>query len=168
MPKLRGGDSPDEDKSVHDARLLIPTLKDFFSAHPLINPKTFLGDAAFDSVKLYRRLLSGDAFGTDADGDGTHFQKAFIPLNSRAGLENKDYVINDDGVPCCPNDPSLPMKPEGTRKLGSGVTRYKFSCPKSDGKKTLPLGDTIVSAALKTPVLLLPAEEWFTSILKKT
>ncbi len=36
-------DSPDEDKSVHDARLLIPTLKDFFRQHPLINPKTFLG-----------------------------------------------------------------------------------------------------------------------------
>ena len=31
-------DSPDEDKSVHDARLLIPTLKDFFVKHPLINP----------------------------------------------------------------------------------------------------------------------------------
>ena len=33
-------DSPDEDKSVHDAKLLIPTQKDFFSKHPLINPKT--------------------------------------------------------------------------------------------------------------------------------
>ena len=43
-------DSPDEDKSIHDARLLIPTLMDFFKAHPLINPKTFLGDAAFDST----------------------------------------------------------------------------------------------------------------------
>ncbi len=32
-------DSPDEDKSVHDSRLLIPTLKDFFLKHPLINPK---------------------------------------------------------------------------------------------------------------------------------
>lgn len=43
-------DSPDEDKYVHDSKLLIPTLKDFFSKHPLINPKTFLGDAAFDTV----------------------------------------------------------------------------------------------------------------------
>lgn len=32
-------DSPDEDKCVHDSKLLIPTLKDFFSKHPLINPK---------------------------------------------------------------------------------------------------------------------------------
>lgn len=34
-------DSPDEDKSVHDSKLLIPTLKDFFSRHPLVNPKPF-------------------------------------------------------------------------------------------------------------------------------
>ena len=83
-------DSPDEDKSVHDARLLIPTLQDLFTAHPLINPHTFLGDAAFDSAKLYKELLSGDTFGKDADGNGIHFQKAYIPLNSRSGLESTD------------------------------------------------------------------------------
>lgn len=40
-------DSPEEDKSVHDARLRIPTLLDFFHKHPVIHPKTFLGDATF-------------------------------------------------------------------------------------------------------------------------
>ena len=85
-------DSPDEDKSVHDSKLLIPTLKDFFSKHPLINPKTFLGDAAFDAVELYKTLLTGDTFGNDK-----HFTKAFIPLNARSGLENQDYTINEDG-----------------------------------------------------------------------
>ncbi|NBH29201.1 transposase [Lachnospiraceae bacterium] len=124
-------DSPDEDKSVHDARLLIPTLKDFFAAHPLIDPHTFLGDAAFDSAALYKDLLSGGTFGTD----GRHFQKAYIPLNSRSGLENKDYSVNQDGIPCCPNDPSLPMKPESTSRLRSGVTRCKFSCPKVKWEK---------------------------------
>lgn len=133
-------DSLDEDKSVHDARLLIPTLKDFFAAHPLINPKTFLGDAAFDSVMLYKKLLSGNTFGTDADGNGIHFQKAYIPLNSRAGLEHKDYSLNQDGIPCCPNDASLPLKPEGTSKLKSGVTRYKFSCPNIKWEKDAPTG----------------------------
>jgi len=122
-------DSPDEDKSVHDARLLIPTLQDFFSAHPLLNPKTFFGDAAFDSVKLYKDLLSGHTFGIDDLGNGIHFEKAYIPLNSRARLENIDYTINEVGIPCCPKDPSLPMKYEGTSKLRSGVTRYKFVCP---------------------------------------
>ena len=128
-------DSPDEDKSVHDARLLIPTLKDFFAAHPLINPKFFLGDAAFDSVCLYRDLLSGHTFGTDDTGNGIHFQRAYIPLNSRAALENVDYCINADGIPCCTRDPSLPMKYEGTAKLRSGVTRYKFTCPKIKWEK---------------------------------
>ena len=118
-------DSPDEDKCVHDSKLLIPTLKDFFSKHPLINPKTFLGDAAFDIAQLYKSLLTGDTFGNDK-----HFSKAYIPLNARSGLENLDYSINEDGVPCCPHDPSLQMKYEGTSKLRSGVTRYKFVCPK--------------------------------------
>ena len=37
--------------------------KDFFSKHPLINPQTFLGDAALDSVGLYKELLSGNTLG---------------------------------------------------------------------------------------------------------
>ena len=119
-------DSPDEDKSVHDSKLLIPTLKDFFSKHPLINPKTFLGDAAFDTVELYKSLLTGDTF-----GDDKHFSKAYIPLNARSGLENQDYTINENGIPCCPHDPSLPMKPEGSRSnLRSGIPTFKFVCPK--------------------------------------
>ena len=64
-------DSPDEDKSVHDSKLLVPTLKDFFEKHPLINPKVFLGDAAFDTIKLYKDLLTGDTFGNDR-----HFERA--------------------------------------------------------------------------------------------
>ena len=118
-------DSPDEDKSVHDSKLLIPTLKDFFEKHPLINPKVFLGDAAFDTAALYKDLLSGNTF-----GENRHFSKAFIPLNARAHLENTDYTINNNGIPCCPHDSELPMKYEGTSKLRSGVTRYKFVCPK--------------------------------------
>lgn len=114
-------DSPDEDKSVHDSKL----LKDFFSRHPLINPETFLGDAAFDTVGLYKSLLTGDIFGKDK-----HFQRVYIPLNARSSLENQDYTINEDGIPCCPYDDSLPMKYECTSKLRSGVTRFKFMCPK--------------------------------------
>ena len=118
-------DSPDEDKSVHDAKLLIPTLKDFFTKHPLINPKTFLGDAAFDSCLLYRELLTGNTFGTEK-----HFSKAYIPLNSRSGLKNPDCKINENGIPCCPKDDSLPMKYESASKRKNGLIRYKFVCPK--------------------------------------
>ena len=117
--------SPDEDKSVHDSKLLIPTLNDFFSKHQMINPKTFLGDAAFDSAAIYKELLSGNTF-----GESRHFSKAYIPLNLRSGLENNDYTINADGIPCCPHDDSLPMQSEGTVKLKSGITKFKFVCPK--------------------------------------
>lgn len=58
-------DSPDEDKSVHDSKLLIPTLKDFFSKHPRTNLKTFLGDAAFDTAAFHQELLSGDTLAND-------------------------------------------------------------------------------------------------------
>lgn len=102
-------DSPDEDKCVHDAKLLIPTLKDFFAKHPLINPKIFLGDAAFDSCQLYGELLTDNTF-----GENKHFTKAYITLNSRSGLKNPDCTINENGIPCCPNDHSLSIKPEGT------------------------------------------------------
>jgi hypothetical protein len=122
--------SPDEDKSVGDSRLLIPTLIDFFKAHPLINPKTFLGDAAFDTIEIYKALLADDTF-----GDARRFQKAYIPLN-RARIENNDYSINEDGIPSCPNDPKLPMKPEGnTSHLRCKLPSFKFVCPKMKWKR---------------------------------
>lgn len=117
-------DSPDEDKSVHDARVLIPTLIDFFKKHPVINPKTFLGDAALDSVALYKELLSDDTFAKDR-----HFSKAYIPLNSKLEQENPDYTINADDLSCCSHSEELIMKYEGTSKLKSGVIRYKFVYP---------------------------------------
>lgn len=130
-------DSPDEDKSVGDARLLIPTLQDFFKAHPLINPKTFLGDAAFDSLKCYSALLTGHTFGRNKN-----FQSAYIPLNKRSALKNLDITCNEHGIPLCPYDSSLPLKKEGnnTAFLKNEIPRQKFICPKtawdkcSDGK----------------------------------
>ena len=133
--------APDEDKSVGDARLLLPLLKDFFRKHPLINPKTFLGDAAFDSIEIYKALLSGDTFGTNSDGTPRIFEKAYVPLRSGLKLTNPDYTINENGIPCCPHDPTLPMKPEGnTSHLRCGLKTFKFVCPEmkwetgADGK----------------------------------
>ena len=53
IPVEKKSDSPDEDKSLADSKALIPVLKDFFLKHLLINPRIFLGDAAFDSVEIY-------------------------------------------------------------------------------------------------------------------
>jgi len=119
-------DSPDEDKCAHDSKLLIPTLKDFFTKHPLINPKVFLGDAAFDTLPLYKDLLIGNTF-----GNARHFSCAYIPLNKRSSLEDADSFINVNGIPCCPNDSSLLLKKEGnnTAFLRNGIARQKFICP---------------------------------------
>ena len=113
-------DSPDEDKSLADSKALIPTLKDFFRKHPLINPKTFLGDAAFDSIEIYKYLLQE-----------TSFEKAYIPLKNKLKIEGVDYTVNADGIPCCPHDASLPMKREGSKShLRCGLPTMKFVCPK--------------------------------------
>ena len=88
--------SPDEDKSLADSKALIPTLKDFKERHPLINPKIFLGDAAFDTIEIYKSLF-----------EDFKFQKAFIPLKVKLSLDNVDYTFNENGIPCCPHDPSL-------------------------------------------------------------
>lgn len=112
-------DSPDEDKSLHDAKALIPVLEDFFEKHPFINPKLFLGDAAFDSSLIYKSLLQDIGFSS-----------AYIPLNSRSNIKNEQCPINENGIPCCPHEPSLMMKAEGSAKRKNGLIRFKFSCPK--------------------------------------
>lgn len=124
IERYKKTDAPDEDKSVGDARLLLPLLKDFFDRHPDIQPSTFLGDSAFDSIEIYKALLT----------DGVlphHFQKAYIPLRATASALNPDYTINENGIPCCPHDSTLPMKPEtNTSHLRSKIPTFKFVCPK--------------------------------------
>ncbi len=93
---------------------------DFFQKHPLINPKTFLGDAAFDTIEIYKALL-----------DDLGFEKAFIPLRTKLSMEENGYTFNENGVPCCPHDSTLPMKREGSKShLRSKLPSMKFVCPK--------------------------------------
>ena len=88
--------------------------------NPLISPKSFFGDAAFDTVQIYHDLFYE-----------LHFEKAFIPLNGRLSLKESDCPLNEDGIPCCPKDPSLPMKREGSKShLRCGLPTMKFVCPK--------------------------------------
>jgi hypothetical protein len=107
----------------------------------LINPKIFLGDTAFDSIEIYKALLSGDTFACDPDGTPRIFEKAYIPLRQGINLTNPDYTINENGIPCCPHDPALPMKPEGnTSHMRCGLKTFKFVClnmkreTRTDGK----------------------------------
>ena len=150
-------DSPDEDKSLADSKALIPVLKDFFEKHPLINPKTFLGDAAFDAIQIYHDLFHE-----------LNFQKAYIPLNNRLSLEDSDCPLNEEGVPCCPHDPTLPMKREGSKThLRCGLETMKFVCPKMKwvwNKETKKVSEP-VSVIIR--VQIPPADGCFISIPKK-
>ena len=113
-------DAPDEDKSLADSKALIPSLTDFFGKHPAIIPNTFIGDAAFDTIQIYHDLFYK-----------LKFKKVYIPLNNRPSLDNADCPINDEGIPCCPKDHSLPMKLEGSKShLRCGLPTVKFVCPK--------------------------------------
>lgn len=112
--------SPDEYKSLADSKALIPTLRDFLMRHPLIRPEVFLGDAAFDSIEIYKSLF-----------EDLNFRKAFIPLKVKLTMDDVDYSFNENGIPCCPHDSTLPMKREGSRShLKSGIPSMKFVCPK--------------------------------------
>ena len=111
--------SPDEDKSLADSKALLPTLKDFKTRHPGIKPSIFLGDAAFDTIEIYKSLF-----------EDFNFQKAFIPLKVKLSMDNVKYTFNENGIPCCPHDSSLPMKREGSKShLRSKLSTMKFVCP---------------------------------------
>ena len=103
-------DSPDYDKSLADNKSLQPILSDFYTLHPSFKHNDFLGDAAFDSVDTYEFLLHKDNNGNSL------FNRAFIPLNSRATTDKPDCPLNDDGIPVCPRDKSLKMISNGTCK----------------------------------------------------
>jgi len=55
-------------------------------------------------IEIYKYLL-----------EDTSIEKAYIPLNGRISLPDADCPLNEDGVPCCPKNPSLPMKREGSK-----------------------------------------------------
>lgn len=116
--------SPNEDKSLADSKALRPTLTDFYHRHPNIKPNVFLGDAAFDTIEIYKSLF-----------EEFKFKKAFIPLKVKLSLDNVDYKFNENGIPCCPHDPTLPMKREGSKShLKSRLPSMKFVCPKMSWK----------------------------------
>lgn len=113
-------DYPDEDKSLAGSKALIPVLKDFFEKHPIIHPKAFLGDAAFDSIEIYKYLLQV-----------APFNQAYIPLKNKLKIEGIDYSVNEEGIPFCPNNSSPLMRREGGKThLRCGLPTIKYVCPK--------------------------------------
>jgi hypothetical protein len=128
IPVEKKIDSPDEDKSLGDARTLAPVLHQYVQRHPDAPLHTFLGDAAFDSLHCYDLLLNE-----------LPFKRAVIPLNGRSGNDLPPLAVNEAGQPLCPKDPALPMKYEGVLREKSGLLKQKWVCPKMTwkGKKRI-------------------------------
>ena len=112
--------SPDEEKSLADSKALLPTLRDFKTRHPNIKPSIFLGDTAFDTIEIYKSLF-----------EDFNFQNEFIPLKVNLSMDNVKYTFNENGIPCCLQDSSLPMKCEESKShLRSKLSTMKLVCPK--------------------------------------
>ena len=46
-------------------------------------------------------------------------------------MEEDGYTLNENGIPCCPHDPTLPMKREGSKShLKNKIPTMKFVCLK--------------------------------------
>ena len=108
-------DSPDVDKEIGDSISLEPVLSEFYSAHPDISFKTFIGDSAFDSYDNYSILK------TDF-----HFERACIPLNVR-NSKTSNAVFDQNGTPVCPVD-GTPFSFLGKSGGKNRSLRFKWVC----------------------------------------
>ena len=111
-------DSPDTDKEIGDSVSLKPFLSDFFSAHPKLSYKTFLGDSAFDSYDNFSILKNE-----------FHFERVCIPINTR-NTKSSNAEFNVHGTPICPVD-GAEFKFLGKSGGKNRSLRFKWVCPKS-------------------------------------
>ncbi len=111
-------DNPDSDKEIGDSTSLKPVLFDFFSSHPDLSYKTFIGDSAFDSYENYT-MLKNDF----------HFDRACIPMNLR-NSKSQNTLFNDSGIPVCPID-KTPFTFLGKSGGKNRSLRFKWVCHQS-------------------------------------
>ncbi|MBU3114863.1 DDE transposase [Clostridium lacusfryxellense] len=126
-----------EHKDDYDSKSLIPVLNNFYSYHPDFNYIYFLGDAGFDALENYKYLYED------------HDIIPIIPLNPRGSKDIGKPKINENGIPTCPSDDSLPMIFDGTSKEKGRSLRLKWLCPKSK-KKTIK-GKTTYILSCESP-----------------
>jgi len=112
--------SPEQIKLTWDGKLLIPAMENFFNRHHDFNIYALTADSGFDYVPNYQYLFEN------------HGILPVIALNPRNTKQDFGKPgINENGIPTCPKDPSLPMKWDGSCKGKNRSFRNKFICPKS-------------------------------------
>jgi len=113
-------DSPEAIKVRWDGKLLKPSMDSFFKHHPSFSIKALAADSGFDDPHNYKYLFK------------EHNILPIIDLNPRNSNNSLPKPgINEDGIPTCPNDPSLPMKWDGCSGGKNRSFRIKFICPKA-------------------------------------
>jgi len=114
--------SPEDQKFAYDNASLRPVLSSFFGRIGSRRFSVFIGDSEFDSYDNFGYLKT------------LGFSKVLIPINERNTPlpENKrDIPRNNENIPCCPKDTSMPFIPDGKCKGKNRSLRFKFVCPKS-------------------------------------
>lgn len=112
--------TPEEIKVRWDGKLLIPSMNNFFNHHPNFFIESFAADSGFDEPANYEYLFK------------EHGILPIIDLNPRGSKDGFGIPgINEDGIPTCPDDPTLPMKWNGPCSGKNRSFRNKFICPKT-------------------------------------
>jgi hypothetical protein len=123
--------SPEAIKLLWDGKLLKPALENFFQFHPSFPIEALAADSGFDDTPNYEYLFK---------------QRHILPiikLNPRATKDSFGIPgINQNGIPTCPNAPSLPMVWDGPCRGKNRSFRNKFICSKT---KRLPGGKYLCS-----------------------
>lgn len=112
--------SPQQIKLTWDGKLLIPAMENFFDRHHDFSIYALTADSGFDDVPNYQYLF---------ENHGILPVIALNPRNTRQAFVKPG--INENGIPTCPKDPSLPMKWDGSCKGKNRSFRNKFICPKT-------------------------------------
>ena len=117
--QLSEATNPAEMKRASDNASLKPILDKFLSLYPDVAFRQFLGDSEFDSFANYSYLKEH------------HFEKVFIPINPRNTPETSSNtdILDENGIPLCPQDPSRAFKADGSCNGKKRSLRFKFICP---------------------------------------
>ena len=108
-------------KALADSKALIPVLKDFFQETSSDQPQNISGGC---SVSTPLKFINTCFWKLP-------LRKLISRLTAGSPSQKADCPLNEDGIPCCPKNPSLPMKQEGSKShLRCGLPTVKFVCPK--------------------------------------
>ena len=80
-------------------------------------------------------------------------------MKNKLKIEGIDYIVNADGIPCCPKDDSLPMKRKEANRIYAVDFNHEICLPKMKWEWDNVARNLIVSATVIVRVQRHPVEE---------